>query len=345
MGMEDYSTPVEALRFLDKLYPDLGVMNPEARTRSEYVGRYFGYMSKVTDEDHKRLLESDRFMGWIKNKRGFSDVAIKKFRLGIREFSGIPRLTIPQESQRGRVLATLSRRMSPKDTLPRYFVRNVSLRPTDGQIVRKSDGIVENEIPVFKKGSYLYGYDDVAGSSIILVEGQLDRIASWELGVDNVSAYGTMRISKEQSEMLSQFRSVTLIPDLGSALDFVIDNVETIRESNPMLPIAIVDLSSWAGCVVPSDEEEDRHVKDINDLLLYLTAEKDFAAFKKAVKKAVPVEDWLYDKYVDSSNVNSALVEMQRLLKLATAPVPRVALVSKAASDLCLPADLLMAAR
>lgn len=341
IGMEN-TDAVGALKVLDRMYPDLGIINAEARSRSEHVGRYFAYTEKTTAEEHNRLMNNKRYLTWVKTKRGFSEAAIRKYRLGVRELNGIPRLAIPLTSTGGRVLQAVTRQMTPVDPMSRYFIRNVRLNPETGQIIKKDEEIPDNAIAVFTKGEYLYGLDDVTGDTICLVEGELDRIAAWEFGVDNVGAYGTLRISDQQAVDLGRFRSVTLIPDLGRALDVVIENVETIRATNPAMPINIVDLSPWKDAELEGDE--DFELKDVNDMLRYLSANKDTKLFNMLVESAQPVEGWLYHRYVTpvADNSGRAYSELQRILSLSTAPVARVKLVTLASEGLGLPAQLLL---
>lgn len=343
MRIENLDSPMAALRHLDKLYPELGVISENGRSRAELVGRYFGYTDKTATDDHANLTGNARLMEWITSKRGFSARAIDQFNLGMRQFGEIPRLTIPQTGTSGRVLGFVTRKVSPIDTLPRYYTRNVSLHHETGQMIKKGEHDPD-AIPVFIKGQYLYNLDRVKSRDVCVVEGHLDVVAAWELGVDNVVANGTKKLTDDQVALLTDFDSVTLIPDLG-AFDSVLDNTEIIRGTLPHMPIRVVDLSMWADATV--EGQEDFSLKDVNDMLIYLSALNDPQLFKTAVDCATLVEEWLYHHEVAPllSNHAKAIPALDRVMSAVHTPAAKARLAQLAAEGLGIPAELLLLSR
>lgn len=330
MGIEGFTSVQDALKHLDKLYPNLGIVNPEGRKRADTVGRYYAYTEKLLKEDRGRLKGSERYLSWVRNGRGFSESAVDHFSLGVRDFNNVPRLMIPQFGPSGQVLAFVSRQMSPKDPMSRYFAKNVDLNPDSGMMVRK-DEKVKDPIPVFRKGQYLYNLSRVKDRTVCLVEGHLDVIAGWEMGVENIVACGTNVISDGQVELLSRFDSVTLIPDLDM-LDRVIDNVRVIRMQLPHMPILVVDMT-----VLGEDVK-----KDVNDALIYLSEQNDVEMFQLMVSRAIPVEQWMFAYHViKAESEAAAFIQLQKVLDVSTHPVSRVALCKAAGEYLNLPAELL----
>jgi hypothetical protein len=334
MGMEGFRAPSDALRHLDKLYPGLGLISTDGRSRAELVAKYFEFTESQVVEDLQRLKDSAQMMEWVRTKRGFSEAAIDRFRIGVKMMNGVPRLSIPIMGSSGKVHGFVTRQMSPLDPMPRYYTRNVRIHPKTGMMLKK-DEVVADSIPVYTKGEMLHNLEQIKSRDIVLVEGQLDDVAAWELGVDNVAAVGTKVLTDLQAEQLGRFDSVTLIPDIG-AFDSVFDNTKVIRIFHPQMPVKVVDLSSWKD-----------HAKDVNDLLLYLAEMNDPGLFKTMVNRAIIVEQFLYGSQIVPllDNEAKAIEETARILKICTAPVARVKFVQLASEGLGLPADLLLQSR
>jgi hypothetical protein len=328
MGMEQFDNVQAALRHLDKLYPELGIVNPEGRKRAESIGRYYAYTEKLAREDGARLKGKQQYMDWLMSKRGFSESAVDQFHLGVRDFNGVPRLTIPQFGTSGQIIGFVSRQMSPRDKMGRYFAKNISLNPETGMMLKKTD-VVQDPIPVFRKGNYLYNISSIKDRSVCLVEGHLDVVAAWEMGVENLAAYGSNTICDGQIELLSRFESVTLIPDLNM-FEKVLDNVRAIRLQFPAMPISIVDMT-----VIDIED-------DVNDALLFLSNAGEVEMFQSMVRNAVPVETWLYGRYVSTCKTDAdSYRELQKILNVSSYPVARVALVEMAGAQLRLSPELL----
>jgi hypothetical protein len=207
MGMENTDAK-GALKVLDSMYPSYGLLDSKEKQRYELVAQAYSYLSDLSVKLHSNLINNEQHMRWLNKKRGFSKSSITHFQLGIMEYSGVPRLMIPHFDSYG-VCGFTSRQMVKNDTRPRYLSNNTYIDTASGKVIwsRSKTTPGSTPVPLYVKGNHLYNLNKVTGNEVILVEGQIDVIAGWELDMMNAA---------------------------------------TLRSVNPGQIIKVVDLSPWA---------------------------------------------------------------------------------------------------
>ena len=165
------------------------------------------------------------------------------------------------------------------------------------------------ETPVFSKSKALYGIN-LAKANIqkektaVLVEGNLDVISSFQVGVTNVVAPLGTSLTETQVEILRRWAENLLFAfDTDLAGDAAAKRAINIAE-NADMSIRIVQLSSG---------------KDPDDLI-----RKDPLLWKKAVKSAVPI----YDYYIESAVKNYGVEGAEAKRKIAAEVLPQIAAIN-----------------
>ncbi len=165
------------------------------------------------------------------------------------------------------------------------------------------------ETPVFSKSKALYGINLAKANiqkerSAVLVEGNLDVISSFQVGVTNVVAPLGTSLTETQVEILKRWAENLLFAfDTDLAGDAAAKRAITMAE-NADMNIRIVQLSSG---------------KDPDDLI-----RKDPLLWKKAVKSAVPI----YDYYIESAIKNYGVEGAEAKRKIAAEVLPQIAAIN-----------------
>jgi len=145
------------------------------------------------------------------------------------------------------------------------------------------------ETEIYHKGDLLYGLDinkvDVknAGAAVV-VEGELDAIASWQAGVHNVVAIKGSALTIKQVDILKRYtETIVLALDADLAGDMAARRGIEIAEKAGMM-IKVINPNS--------ETLNPKHFKDPGDFGV-----RDPEGWKKAVAGAVPI----YDYYIESA--------------------------------------------
>lgn len=204
-------------------------------------------------------------------KKGFSpsEIGVSGLVVGRENAERQSRTTAFYDRFRGRIMFPI------KDS--RGKVLGFSGRVLDS--TREAKYINSPETPVFHKGDLLFGLD-VARAAIrdkneaVLVEGEFDVLSSYKAGVENAVASKGTALTDKQVTILSRLcESVTLCFDMDVAGD------SASRRGIELLDIAGVNIkvARFGGSVKDPDE----------------FAQKDPAGFKKAIKGASNIYDYL----------------------------------------------------
>ena len=237
--------------------------------------------------------------------RGISDEAIEKFRIGyapeswglMLEFLVRKKKLAVEDLQRAGLIIKGQR------DYDRFRNRIVfPLSNHRGQIVgfagrvmpgadEKAGGKYVNtpETEIYHKSELLYGLDITraeikAKGQAVVVEGEIDAIASWQGGVKNVVAIKGSALTEKQVELLRRICDTVIL-----ALDTDMAGDAAARRG-----ISIADSVGLMVKVINSKSEtlNPKHFKDPGDW-----ASKDPEGWKKAVAGAIPV----YDFYLQSA--------------------------------------------
>jgi len=146
------------------------------------------------------------------------------------------------------------------------------------------------ETPVYHKSRVLYGLnltrsDIKRKRSAVVVEGELDMISSWQVGVKNTVAIKGSALTEDQVSLLSRFtKNLILAPDSDLAGDAAARRGITIAQKKG-LEVKVARLGNY---------------KDPDEM-----ARKNTAGYKKALKSSVGVWDFIIDSIFSKEDVSS----------------------------------------
>lgn len=364
MGWKDLASPVDALKFLDEIYPNLKLLDETSKNVFKAKDDYFSYSANTAVRFHNDLMASQSVVDAICEVRGISEESVKTFMLGLSDWGDYKRLSIPQFDRGGRVLGFVTRKLDGNDERPKYLAKNVAIDPQTGKMVMDRD-FNSNDIIVFEKGRYLYNLPRasmharqvvnkiVQRSSIMVAEGHLDVVAGFCLGINNMVAYGTKNLSEDQVALMAPYDEIVLVPDTD-AFDVVLDNAKLIRSKFPNKVISITDISA----IDEVRKENDEPCKDMGDLLKYskkLGLAPDYVQML-VTKSTLLLEKYIVDKYLDKEAIDRRTkagdIEgsryiatlLPKFMGICTEPVGRAMVLSAVASSIGVPANLMSAA-
>ena len=181
------------------------------------------------------------------------------------------RIIFPLFDHRGNVTGFSGRSLDDKN-LPKY--------------------INTKETPVYHKGSMFFGLNSAkdeikAKQDAIIVEGEFDTISLYMEGLKNVVAIKGTALTENQVNLLSRFTpKVTLCLDQDNA------GFEATRRS-----LEVLEKKGLTASIVVL-----KNAKDPDEAI-----KKNPAEFKKKVKEAIGVYDFLIDKFTKESSKDTAL--------------------------------------
>ena len=281
----------EVLKFLDNLYPDLKLLDPNVQSSIQQKTRFTDYLTSQNIANYKllRTPEYKPYLDAIVETRKLSLEAIEKFQLGIKVMSGFPRLTIPQFDNNGKVVSIVTRQLVENDPRPHYHMSNIYIDRQTGELTTKDN---PNSITIWEKSSWLYNinqcYEDQPGGRVFIVEGHLDVIAAAEEGISAV-ATGWKVITKEQAKLLEPFSEIVISPD-KDAEDSALKTYLVLRELFPTKVIKVF--------VQPSAD-----IKDFGDLRKSGVLHNGDILNKCQFAEKFFVEKYNYNEIVDILNI------------------------------------------
>ena len=235
-------------------------------------------------------------------QRGLSDEVIKKFNLGFapegwdflsKFLVGRKKYTADDLNRVGLVVKNYDRfrnRIMFPLTNARGQVMGFAGRVLDPE-AKEAKYVNTPETEIYHKSELLYGLD-ITRSEIknlgwaVVVEGEIDAIASWQAGVKNVVAIKGSALTEKQVELLRRLCDTIVL-----ALDTDVAGDAAARRG-----ISIADSVGLMVKVINSKSEalNPKHFKDPGDW-----AVEDPEGWKKAVAEAIPVYDFYLQSAVD----------------------------------------------
>lgn len=206
--------------------------------------------------------------GFTKNDLLLSGVAIERSGEAFDFFKN--RLMFPLFDHRGNVTG-FSGRALRDDDVPKY--------------------INTRETSVYHKGNMFFGLNVAKeeikkANDVIIVEGEFDAISLFEENIKNVVAIKGTALTENQVSLLSRFSpKVTLCLDQDSA------GFEATKRSLEVLEKKGITTDT---IVLNDSKDPDEAIK------------KDPIAFKRLVKEKIGVYDFMIDKFVSESNIDTA---------------------------------------
>lgn len=170
------------------------------------------------------------------------------------------------------------RLMFPIADVHGYFVGFTARILTDA---KEAKYINTPETVLYKKSAVLYGLDKAKGEIrqndlAVIVEGNMDVIASHQAGVGNVVASSGTALTAEQLNLIKRFtKNLAIAFDEDAAgIQATLRGLDLAREQD--FNIRVISLPPDAG-------------KDPDDVI-----RKDVAIWKQAIQDAKPIMDWIY---------------------------------------------------
>ena len=214
---------------------------------------------------------------FLVDKKGYQIAEIERAGLGILRdariidrFAG--RIIFPLFDHRGNVTGFAGRLLpiNEKSNLAKY--------------------INSPETPVYHKGSLLYALNETRSlikekNQVIVVEGELDAISSWQVGVDNVVATKGSALTQDQIRLLSRFtKEVVLAMDADMAGDAAARRGVSIAQ-NEGLSVRVAKIEGY---------------KDPDEM-----ARANPSAYKKAISSSIGAWDFIIDFIFSKSDIGS----------------------------------------
>lgn len=146
------------------------------------------------------------------------------------------------------------------------------------------------ETPVYHKSNLLYGLNLTrseikSGGRAIVVEGELDLISSWQIGIKNIVALKGSAFTQDQAKLLSRFtKEVVLTLDTDIAGDMAARRGIAIAEAEG-LEVKVARLGNY---------------KDPDDM-----ARKASEKYKKVLASPVGVWDFVIDSIFESQSIKT----------------------------------------
>ncbi len=224
-------------------------------------------------------------------KRGFSEAELVQAGLSLKKKSGSgvidrfrARIMIPLRDQHGNTVGFTGRQLPGADSSMGKYVNSP-------------------ETPVYHKGRLVYGLDLAKRTikekhGVIVVEGNLDVVASYKIGVQNVVASSGTALTQDQLELLKRYTDTVV---------FCFDrDAAGLTAAKKGVSIARGLGFDVRAISLPTD------VKDPDDLV-----QKNPETWKKLSEESIPFMQYLFDRTLygkDISNVDDKRLISQELL-------------------------------
>ena len=309
-GWAQLESNYQALEYLDRIYPKLGLLNQKAFDTVRIKNKFIEDLDSEITGFTKALKDYPIYTNALKEKRGIDEQTIDKFRLGLGVFGGFKRLVIPQLDKDGRPLSYVTRTLETNDFRPKYLASNVYLNKK-GTLTQKTDDC----IVIWEKSKFLYNIHNAKAtdlSEVWVVEGQLDVIAANILGLNAVGV-GMKVPSSGQAILLAKFNQIVISPD-SDAIESVLKTYSIIRTEFPDKPIMIASMPNG--------------FKDFGELVM---DKKAFSDIQKVYAEDFIISRFEYRSYYD-------------LLPIMTEPIGRSLAIQKIAEKVGINDPMLLSA-
>lgn len=208
--------------------------------------------------------------------KGFSEATLQKAGLGTKRYRGFGdmfrgRLMVPLQDGTGRVIGFTARLLTKDANAPKY--------------------INSPQSPVYDKSRHVFGLH-LAKEALrkqnyaVVVEGNLDVIASHQADVINVVATAGTALTEQHLKALSRFTD-----DVRLAFD---QDEAGLKATERAIPIASKVGVSLSMITVPEGKDPDELVK------------KDPSLWREAVTKPQYAVDWIIERYQQKLDLESA---------------------------------------
>lgn len=191
--------------------------NPEVKT-AEFEEEEVDYISERDVQKHHRiLLQSNKMLHFLLNKRGLKRETIEKYKIGY----DVERITIPIYDSKGGCVNI--RRYSPE---AKSKVKMISYRRGSGT-------------------ARLYPIENIAGDTILLVEGEMDCLLANQMGYNAMTTTGGANTWRAQWNSLFQGKTLHICYDIDKAgqsgAEKVARNLHGIAKQIKIIKLPIVD--------------------------------------------------------------------------------------------------------
>ena len=261
-------------------------------------------------------------------KRGYSESDGERAGLLLRRKQGVGmidrfrnRLMVPLRDQHGNTVGFTGRILPPKlfpepacPTEPwRRRVEGGAPRPSTSSGIKAVPQTHDPgpkymnspETGVYRKGALLYGLDAAKqairqAEKVIIVEGNLDVIASHKAGVKNVVASSGTALTPEQLQLLKRYAQTLIFSFDGDAAGFKAAQRGIAMACDMDFDVRVAVLPKEAG----KDPDE--------------AVQKDPSLWQKAVEKTAPIMQYYIEKALEGRNLSS--VDDKRVISVFLLP-------------------------
>lgn len=304
----DFKTTLELLA--RKAGVELEQYNSSRTSKGPSKDRMLDALQEATTFYSKQLAVNTMAHDYIYKKRGFSESTVQQFQLGYspdgsRSLTNyllqkgytelelkaaglsVVRRTGLSDMFRGRIMVPLHDSFGKVVGFTARLLKDVSGAPKY---------INTPATPLYDKSRHIYGLH-LAKKAIqeqkkaIIVEGNLDVIASHQVGISNVVATAGTALTEMQLKALGRFT-----PDIRLAFDQDRAGLEAAERAIPIAGKVKVDL---AIITIPSGKDPDELIK------------QDPALWQQAITDSQPALDWILHTYQEKLDLTSAAGKRQ----------------------------------
>jgi len=250
--------------FSARVFHKILISHPAGKNALEYLKKR-GISSETIKEFMIGYAPSSRSMKEFLLKKGFTSAELLNAGSPDRFFR---RIIFPIRNRLGQTIAFTGRVLDPKQE-PKYL--NTS------------------DTTIFHKGTVLYNLDQARGAikqknAVIVVEGQMDVIASHQAGVQNVVASSGTALTAEHLQILYRYT-----PNINFCFDSDSAGLMTAKKAYEMaiglgFNVKMVLLGSPAG-----------EYKDPGEMIAANPPAGGPKLWQEVVEKTIPVIDWYFD--------------------------------------------------
>jgi len=209
-------------------------------------------------------------------KRGFSDQALRQCGLFFlsgdtpryERFRG--RLMIPIRDSQGRIVA--------------FTGRQLDITPADDP-AREAKYVNSPETPIFTKGKILFNFDRSRkhardGAPFLMVEGQLDAIRCWSVGLHTVIAPQGTGVTEDQCRLLQRFHT---------GLEVVLDGDRAGQAAAlRLLPLALAQGLEVTFLPLPEGADPDDYIRENGEHAVETLRNRHLPAIQFAIRALAP---------------------------------------------------------
>lgn len=294
----------EALEILArKAGVELSDYSGQTKSSTQAKNRLYEELELASNYYHATLIKNSKALDYVVKNRGYGKEIIKKFKIGFAPSKGTALLEFL--TKRGYSIDEIKKAglITQKGNRPSDMFRSrimIPLHDSQGRVVGFTARVLDNSLPkyintpqtmIYDKGRQVFGLhlakDAIRKENfVVVVEGNLDVIASHKAGVENVVASAGTAMTRDHLVQLGR-----LTEDVRLAFD---KDDAGLAATERVIPVAQEVGVKLSIIDIPG-------AKDPDELIT-----KDPKAWGQTIRKSKYVIDWLIDSYTQKYDIKTS---------------------------------------